>query len=241
MAALGASGRAGRWDAPRARDPALARGRSGRRGGPDLRARGRVLGARRAANAGAVLGPPRLGARDELHAEKGLLQAGRQQDCLGAAQDLRVPDARRQRGVWRCVVRPPGQRAAGGRRGARGASGGTYSGRAGTGAQMEPPDDPGPASAPLPGLASGVGEGPRLLGGARGCAPTTLSEDPKAPSPAGSEDSGGGFSELSAWSWEAATGQRSGSQKPQAVAEADLRPPRAPLHCPHRLCGVSVA
>ena len=40
------------------------------------------------------------------HPEKGLLQAGRQQDRLGAAQDLRVPDAHRQRGLRLSVVRP---------------------------------------------------------------------------------------------------------------------------------------
>uniref|UniRef100_G1TYT9 mitogen-activated protein kinase n=1 Tax=Oryctolagus cuniculus TaxID=9986 RepID=G1TYT9_RABIT len=74
----------------RCRTPALVRGRAG---------------AVRTAGAAAVPGPqPRLGARDEPHPEKGLLQAGRQQDRLGAAQDLRVPDARRQRGLRRRVV-----------------------------------------------------------------------------------------------------------------------------------------
>lgn len=72
---------------------------------------GQVLGARRAASAATALGPPPPSARDELHPEKGLLQAGRQQDRLGAAQDLRVPDAHRQRGLWLRVVRHPLPRA----------------------------------------------------------------------------------------------------------------------------------
>lgn len=72
---------------------------------------GQVLGARRAASAATALGPPTPSARDELHPEKGLLQAGRQQDRLGAAQDLRVPDAHRQRGLWLRVVRHPLPRA----------------------------------------------------------------------------------------------------------------------------------
>ncbi|EDL22590.1 mitogen activated protein kinase 13, isoform CRA_c, partial [Mus musculus] len=40
------------------------------------------------------------------HSEKGLLQAGHQQDCLGATQDLPGARARRQRGLWSGVVRP---------------------------------------------------------------------------------------------------------------------------------------
>ncbi|EDL22589.1 mitogen activated protein kinase 13, isoform CRA_b, partial [Mus musculus] len=44
------------------------------------------------------------GVRDEPHSEKGLLQAGHQQDCLGATQDLPGARARRQRGLWSGVV-----------------------------------------------------------------------------------------------------------------------------------------
>lgn len=176
-AAPGAPGRAGRWDARRARDPALVRGRSEAGRGGQRRAGagrlwpaggGRVLGAPRAVKAGAALGPPSLGARDELHPEKGLLQAGRQQDQLGAAQDLRVPDAHRQRGLWRRVVRPPGLRAAGRVRGARGASGRTEGGRAGSRPQVELLDEPGGSVHPFPGPPRGS---PPLLG-ARGRAPT---------------------------------------------------------------------
>lgn len=141
----GAPGGAGRWDAPRA-GPAPARGRSGRRGVGAARTAdgGRVLGAPRAANAAAALGPQRLSARNEPHPEKGLLQAGRQQDRLGAAQDLLVPNARRQRGLWRGVVRPLGLRARWGARGTPGASGRTDDGRPGSRTQVEPPDRTGP-------------------------------------------------------------------------------------------------
>jgi hypothetical protein len=52
---------------------------------------------------------------------------------VGAAQDLRVPDARRQRSVWRRMVRPlPGSRSLGG--------------AGGLGGTQAPPSKPGLAS-----------------------------------------------------------------------------------------------
>lgn len=154
----GAPGRAGKWDAGPAGAPALAQGgeeRAARGGHRGDRGRGRVLGAWRAANVPIALGPPRLSAQDELHLEKGLLQAGRQQDRLGAAQDLRVPDARRQRGLRRRVVRPPGLCAGVGARGGGrcvpGASGWNYGGRPGTGTPAQAGGASGRAGAqPMP-------------------------------------------------------------------------------------------
>ena len=131
---------------------------------------GQVLGARRAASAATALGPPTPSARDELHPEKGLLQAGRQQDRLGAAQDLRVPDAHRQRGLRLSVVRPspyPAPARPLGRRGAPGASGQAAGGRPGTGTRAGPPQEPEPGQCPpLPGSASG---GPSTAGRAELC------------------------------------------------------------------------
>lgn len=149
-----APGRTGRWDAPRA-GPAPARGRSG--AGAAAAATsvgGRVLGTWRAANAAAALEPRGLCARDELHPEKGLLQAGRQQDRLGAAQDLRVPDPRRQRGLWRGVVRPLGMHARCGEQGAPGRRGGPTAGARAPGRRWSLPHGPGPGqrtSSALPG------------------------------------------------------------------------------------------
>ena len=186
--------------------PSHGVGRSGRRGAGTAGTvgGGRVLGAWRAANVAIALGPPRLSARDEPHLEKGLLQAGRQQDRLGAAQDLRVPDARRQRGLRRRVVRPPGMCA--------GAGGGRGGGAWGIGVDLRWAPrhrDAGGASGragaqPMPGPASGVAS----PAGTRGCAPTTLMEDPKAQSPAGLEELRGAF-----------PGQRPGARRRQRAGK----------------------
>lgn len=79
----------------------------------------------------------------------------------------------------------------GGAGGARGASSRRAGGRAGTGTQVEPPDQPGRPVHPFPEPTLG---GSPLLPGSRDRAPTTLSQDPKGQSPAGSEDPGGGSS-----------------------------------------------
>lgn len=216
----------------RAAGHAPARGRSGRRGAGT----GPVLGAPPAASTAAALEPPRLGARDEPHPEKGLLQAGRQQDRLGAAQDLSVPDARWQRGLWRRVVRPLGLRARWGTRGAPGASGRTDGGHPGPGTQVEPPVWPGPGQCTSSALPDPPCVSPLLLG-PRGHVLTTLTEDSKAQCPGGMGDPAAGFTEPNrVASWEA---KKSVSRKPPAVAEAGLGPPQVPSPSFHWLCGLN--
>lgn len=97
----GEPGRGRTWARRQVRRPTgeeRARGGSGPR--RDTRA-----GSPRAATAAAAQGRHH-GVRDEPHPEKGFLQAGHQQDRLGAAQDLPGAGARRQRGLRSCVVRP---------------------------------------------------------------------------------------------------------------------------------------
>lgn len=156
---------------------------------------GLVLGAPWAANAAASLRQPRSGARDEPHAEKGLLQAGRQQDRLGAAQDLPVPDARRQRGLWLRVVRSPGLCALWGTgRGAKGLPGrrgGPTAAAQVTGLRCSHPKV-GDGSLHLL-CSSGPTRGVPSLVEPRGRAPSTLTLDYKAQCPAGLEDPLGAF------------------------------------------------
>lgn len=97
----GEPGRGRTWARRQVRRPTgEERGRGGRGPRRDTRA-----GSPRPATAAAAQGRHH-GVRDELHPEKGFLQAGHQQDRLGAAQDLPGAHARRQRGLRSCVVRP---------------------------------------------------------------------------------------------------------------------------------------
>lgn len=178
-----APGRTGRWDAPRA-GPAPARGRGGRSraGAARTSVGGRVPGTWRAANAAAALEPRGLCARDEPHPEKGLLQAGRQQDRLGAAQDLRVPDPRRQRRLWRGVVRPLGMHARRGEQGTPGRRGGPTAGAQAPGRRWSLPHRPRPGQCTSSALPKPLWVSLlplRTWGGAS----TTWTEDPKAQPP----------------------------------------------------------
>lgn len=97
----GESGRGLTWARRQVRRPTgEERARGGRGPRRDTRA-----GSPRAATAAAAQGRHH-GVRNEPHPEKGFLQAGHQQDRLGAAQDLPGAGARRQRGLRSCVVRP---------------------------------------------------------------------------------------------------------------------------------------
>lgn len=97
----GEPGRGRTWARRQVRRPTgEERAQGGRGPRRDTRA-----GSPRAATAAAAQGRHH-GVRNEPHPEKGFLQAGHQQDRLGAAQDLPGAGARRQRGLRSCVVRP---------------------------------------------------------------------------------------------------------------------------------------